>query len=101
VSAILLVPVNGPFRVVNAEPDGIEALLHSYAEGRYVDFGIRNGDSEIGRVGFLIYDGPQDINARARAMLADLTGVHMVITGTAAFSGLPDERFQELLVGHG
>ena len=100
-SAVLLVPVEGPFRVVPVEPDEIEALLAQDTAGRYVDFGVKDGDTEIGRVGFMVREGPQEVNLRARAMLVDLTGVHMVITGTAAFHSLPDKKFQRLLADHG
>jgi hypothetical protein len=86
-TTVLLVPVEGPLRVVPSAPDQVEALLKQDTEGRYVDFGV--------------VEGPQSVNMRARHILAELTGVHMVITGTAAFHSLPDERFQQLLADHG
>jgi hypothetical protein len=86
-------------------PDGsVEAALRdatSLADARFVDFGIKDQDEEVGRIGFLLIEGPAAINLRARAILADLTGVHVVVTGTAAFSGLVDEQVQKILAGHG
>ena len=97
-TTVLLVPIQGPLRVVPT--DDVEALLAEYSQGRYVDFGVKDGDDEIGRIAFQIMEGPTAINLRARAILADLTGVHMVVTGTAAFTGLPDTRLQDLLAGY-
>lgn len=95
-TTVLLVPITGPLRIVPTD-DASTIVALIAGEGRFVDFGVKDGDDEIGRVGFRVIEGPQSINMRARYILAQLTGVHMVVTGTAAFSDLPSEKIQRIL----
>lgn len=93
-STVLIVPVEGPLQVEASDlPIDVEALLRTMAEGAYVDFGMEGHP----RMGFLLSEGPDVVNIYARSILAWLTGVHVVVTGPAVFSGLSDERLQALL----
>jgi hypothetical protein len=82
----LVVPVEGrvelaPIAFMHRAAD----LLSTYgAEGTYVEFNFNIDGEPGGRVGFFVH--PQaDPNIRARRILADLCGVHMVMPGPVAF----------------
>lgn len=101
-STFLVVPLEGMLQVVT-QPDGVDVntLLTEIGQGRYVDFRLYDHDEVIGRIGFLVSDNPADVNHRARGILAELTGVHMVVTGPAVFTGLDADRLHKIIAWHG
>lgn len=88
----LLVPVQGPLELVQSDaPIDLEALLRERGEGNYFHTVLEVDTEPIGEAAFLVrQDGPE--NPRARAVLAHLTGVHMILTGWVAFVDLDPEQ---------
>jgi hypothetical protein len=70
--------------------------LEAHEDGAYVALNITVGGREGGQVHF-VSDPTGVLNPRARDALARLTGVHVVLTGTVAFTGLEPARVAELV----
>lgn len=70
--------------------------LADTGDGPYVGLAITVDGDEGGMVHFLA-DDTAPLNPRARDVLARLTGVHVVLTGTVTFTGVPPERLVEFV----
>lgn len=89
-------------------PQGLLEVLHSdlpiepvnyladTEEGVYIALNISVDGHEGGQVHF-VSDPHGSLNPRARDALASLTGVHVVLTGTVAFTGLEPAKVAELV----
>src|SRR5262245_42700933 len=80
----LYIPVDGPVHVYAHEVDPVSLLT---GDGRYILLHLGND----GHVHFKHRDDTT-VNQRARAVLYDLTGVSMILTGPVVFTGLPGDR---------
>lgn len=90
--------VEGPLLIEQSPlPIDVEALLRSDGkEGRYVAFTIKDGEEEAGRACFLV-GGDTRKNERARRLLTEITGVHMIMHGTVIFADLPEAAIKTMI----
>lgn len=102
---VLVVPLGGPLRAYESEaPIDVVALLTEEYGGRgtYVHFDLDVDGERTGRLAFFARNpedpqGRTEPNERARLALIMLMGVHMLITGPAAFIGLTPEKSLEVI----
>ena len=93
----LLVSPEGLLEVLHSELDiDVRSYLEARGEGTYVALNIEVDGEPGGQVHFLA-DPTGEMNPRARDVLASLTGVHVILTGSVAFTGLSPERTVELV----
>lgn len=96
-TTVLVVPPEGILEVLQSDkPINARAWLEDHGEGIYTSLDINIAGAQHGTVDFLVQeDGP--MNSRAREVLASLTGVHVVLTGNVAFTGLHPDTVMELV----
>ena len=96
-STVLFVPVEGLLEVLQSDkPIITRSWLEDHGEGTYTSLDITIGAAQRGTVDFLVQDGGP-MNPRARDVLARLTGVHVILTGNVAFTGLHPDAVMELV----
>lgn len=84
----LIVPLSGDIELCNTATDGeVRDLLEQYSQGTFICLAFEVDGEPGGKVAYLV-NPYEDPNERARRVLADLTGVHLVFTGTTAFIDL-------------
>jgi len=93
----LLVAPDGLLEILHSDlPIDTRTYLEACEEGTYVGLAITVADGDTGKVEFLAQEtGP--LNPRAREVLASLTGVHVILTGTVAFTGLSSEHLFQVV----
>lgn len=98
----LVIPVEGLFDVyhyyddIDTDPDYAKKVLGHRAEGTLISLNIVVAGETGGKVAFL-HDPTGPVNSRAREALAHLTGVHMIFTGPVLFTGISEEKINEVV----
>lgn len=94
----LVVNTEGIMEVLHStHPIDMDAWLTRRGEGVYASLAFRVADTdETGRIHLLV-NPTGDVNERAQAILARLSGAHMILTGTVAFTGLTVDQVLEIV----
>lgn len=94
---LLLVPPEGLLQVLHSDlPIDARTYLEAEGQGAYVGLHI-DADGQPGGVVHFLTSPTGPLNDRARQVLASLTGVHVILTGTVAFTGLEPARVAEMV----
>src|SRR4029077_6967341 len=96
-TAVIISP-EGVIQVLHSDlPVDVRSHLEAHAYGNYVTLTFHTTDPvTTGLVSFL-QDPVGQTNPRARDALASLTGVHVALTGTVAFTGLTPEHLVRIV----
>lgn len=98
---VLLVSPQGLIEVLHSElPIDVRSYLTTHGDGEFVSLSFTSDYGQAGTVSFMA-DPVGPLNPRARDVLASLTGVHVILTGSVAFSGLTPDQVVEAVRGVG
>lgn len=89
---VLIVPPDGLLEVVHTD-HGIneEGTLRQRSEGNLVHLCFSGADV------YWLHQNAGQVNPRAQIVLADLSGAHVIFTGTVIFEGIGEQALGEIV----